>query len=82
MILNNFPFVKQQQLAEKIRMSVAEQSFLLENGNSIQITISIGFAASVKNKDMKKLFRLADRCLYMAKNQGRNKVIGKMLENE
>ncbi|MGX7394085.1 hypothetical protein [Carnobacterium mobile] len=31
---------------------------------------------------MKKLFRLADRCLYMAKEQGRNQVIGATLESE
>lgn len=82
LILNDLPFSDQQKAAEKIRMSIANTSFLLENGDSIQVTASIGLAASTRNKDMKKLFRLADRCLYLAKDQGRNKVICKKLENE
>lgn len=82
LILNDLPYVAQKEIAENIRSSVADKEFVLENGTSIQITISIGLAASTKNKDMKKLFRLADRCLYMAKNQGRNKVIGEIMENE
>lgn len=46
------------------------------------MTISIGLAASTQKKDMKNLFRLADHCLYKAKNQGRNRVIGATLESE
>ena len=81
-ILNNLPYVEQKKTAEKIRASVASKEFLLENGAGIYITVSIGLAASTQKKDMKKLFRLADRCLYMAKDQGRNKVIGATMENE
>lgn len=61
-------------LAEKIRESVDLKPFQLEDDNSVNVTVSIGLASS-KDKDLKKLYRLADRCLYLAKEQGRNKVV-------
>ncbi len=82
LIVNDLPYVEQKRVAEKIRASVAGKEFLLENGDGIHMTISVGLAASSQNKDMKKLFRLADRCLYAAKNQGRNKVVGSIMETE
>lgn len=82
LIVNDLSYAAQKNIAENIRTSVANKEFLLENGTSIQITVSIGLAASDQLKEMKKLYRLADRCLYMAKNQGRNKVIGEILTNE
>lgn len=81
LILNNLTYTEQKRIAEKIRSSVAGKEFLLENGAGINMTISIGLAASTPKKDMKNLFRLADHCLYMAKNQGRNRVIGAIMEN-
>ena len=82
LILNDLSYSDQQEIAEKIRKSVAKTPFSLESGDSIQLTVSIGLAASTQTKDMKKLFRLADRCLYLAKDQGRNKVICKQMETE
>lgn len=82
LILNNLTYTEQKRIAEKIRSSVAGKEFLLENGAGINMTISIGLAASTPKKDMKNLFRLADHCLYMAKNQGRNRVIGATMENK
>lgn len=81
LIVNNMSYTEQKIAAEKIRSSVANHGFLLENGTVISITVSIGFASSTKQKDIKNLFRLADSCLYMAKDQGRNKVIGSTMEN-
>ena len=80
LILNNLSYAEQERAAENIRKSVAGKEFLLESGAGVNITVSIGLAASTQKKDMKKLFRLADRCLYMAKDQGRNKVIGATME--
>ena len=82
LILNDLSYAAQKNIAETIRSRVAHEEFLLENGTSIQLTVSIGMASSDQVKDMKKLYRLADQCLYMAKNQGRNKVMGEILENE
>lgn len=81
LIVNNMPYSEQKKVAEKIRLSVANNEFLLENGKVIYITVSIGLGASSQEKDMKNLFRLADHCLYMAKDQGRNKVITATMDN-
>jgi len=81
LIVNNMSYVELKKAAEKIRSSVANKEFLLENGEVIYITISIGLGASTQKKDMKNLFRLADHCLYIAKDQGRNRVIAATMDN-
>ncbi len=61
--------------ADRIREAVAHASLPLEEGGVCRVTLSIGVtelrgsAASVE-----KLLRLADRGLYEAKEQGRNRV--------
>ncbi len=74
LILNDLSPNELDQLSEKIREDVASKPFQLEDDQVVDVTISIG-VASTKNKDLKNLFRLADRCLYLAKDQGRNKVV-------
>lgn len=74
LILTNCTTNELNYLAEKIRDAVASKPFQLEDDESVDVTVSIGLA-STRNKDLKKLYRLADRCLYLAKDQGRNKVV-------
>lgn len=74
LILNDLTPNELDQIAEKIREDVASKPFQLEDGKVVEVTVSIG-VASTKNKDLKNLFRLADRCLYLAKDQGRNRVV-------
>jgi diguanylate cyclase len=74
LIITNYTVSELNNLAEKIRSDVALKPFKLEEDNSVDVTVSIGLA-STGNKDLKKLYRLADRCLYQAKDQGRNKVV-------
>ena len=59
--------------AEKVRMALEQSPFNFQ-GRPLQITISIG-VAEVRVKDTADtLFGRADRCLYDAKNNGRNRV--------
>jgi two-component system, cell cycle response regulator len=61
-------------VAERIRMAVEKQAYLFEN-KTIPVRISIGVAtldSTSKNSD--ELIATADRALYDAKNQGRNRV--------
>ncbi|SEK20537.1 diguanylate cyclase [Carnobacterium iners] len=74
LILTNYTASELNDLAEKVRAVVASNPFKLEEDNSVEVTVSIGLA-STGNKDLKKLYRLADRCLYQAKDQGRNRVV-------
>ena len=62
------------QLAEKIRTSVAEQSFILDDSlRPVRVTISIGVARFRGNR--KNFFLATDRSLYAAKAEGKNCVI-------
>lgn len=59
-------------VAEKIRKLIEEQTFFEES----TITVSIGLAqVDEELKDNKQLIGAADKCLYIAKEKGRNLVI-------
>lgn len=66
--------------AERIRQNVEDHIFSYQ-GTDISITISIGVASTedLIQSTMSNLIALADKRLYQAKHQGRNKVIGKNL---
>lgn len=75
-IFTDGPVLSVIRIAEKIRQQIASHPFVLPDGQVIYITISIGLGCS-KNvaKNSISLFRRADRALYQAKSDGRNKVI-------
>lgn len=62
--------------AERARISIAKKSFQLPGKKKkIKVTISGGVAAFPKTaKDKKELIEQADNALYLAKENGRNKV--------
>ena len=62
-------------LAERLRHTVAETPVAWE-GRLIQMTVSIGLAAlSPDDDDPAALLARADKALYFAKEQGRNRVM-------
>lgn len=65
------------QIAEKIRVKVAEHEFYIENiEHAINISISIGISNLIdEKKSIKELMIEADIALYKAKNIGRNQVV-------
>jgi diguanylate cyclase (GGDEF)-like protein len=71
--INNFDTV--QEIAEKIRRKV-EKTTIEHDDHFINITISIGIAYTVPdlNKDTANFYKLADQCLYRAKENGRNRI--------
>ncbi len=63
------------RIAERTRQSVESQEFPIGGaGGSIPLTVSIGLAGLTDGCDAADLYRRADRALYRAKAQGRNRV--------
>jgi diguanylate cyclase (GGDEF)-like protein len=69
------------QLAERVRVAMHQAPVALENGTSIEVTASIGYAAfplqgSQVPVTWEQAVNLADLSLYTAKNHGRNCAVG------
>jgi diguanylate cyclase (GGDEF)-like protein len=61
-------------LAEKVRTTIAESSFKLDDSHRpLRVTISIGVASFSGNR--KRFFLEADQALYRAKDAGKNCVV-------
>ena len=81
-ILNNTDNEKASEIAERIRLSIAEREYKLASGENIHVSISIGVSTIHAgnyhidvNKLGQQLVQSADKCLYQAKQSGRNRVI-------
>lgn len=62
-------------VAERLRAAVAREPFTVKaDGQNISITISVGVTAAAGD-DRERMLKRADIALYMAKNQGRNRVV-------
>ncbi len=62
------------QLADRVRSSLAERSFLGNDGTVVSVTCSFGVAQHTPGSDERDLFAAADRALYRAKREGKNRV--------
>ena len=70
-------------VCERMRRTLSELSFADGNGGEFSITVSFGIAvlpaaAGSKTVTGYDLIGMADDCLYRAKNEGRNRVIGSL----
>ena len=63
-------------LAERLRRTIEARSIDVEDGAPVKITVSIGIAAypEVAAKEPEQLIEAADKALYRAKSEGRNRV--------
>ena len=64
------------QIAEKVRARVEASTVSTRNGRSVTVTISLGVAVQQPGEDLglSVLYKAADRALYQAKQNGRNRV--------
>ncbi len=63
-------------LAEKLRLAVEQATF----PDTIEVTVSVGVASLAAGESIDALIERADRALYRAKAQGRNRVVGESEE--
>lgn len=62
-------------IAERIRAEVEGLAFFPAEARRHRLTVSIGAVVSAGQQPTSQLMRLADRCLYEAKEKGRNRVV-------
>lgn len=63
-------------IADKILNDLENEPYcFIENNNQINVTASIGITAIRNDTDVKKLFSYADEALYIAKNEGKNRIV-------
>ena len=77
-VLRQTPVGGAEVLAERIRRAVAEAAIEIAPEQTLQVTLSAGCAslACASRAGAGQLLEIADRRLYLAKQQGRNRVVG------
>ena len=64
------------QVIERCALGLEKTPIVLSDGNKIPVTASFGLAACKEAITTDELLRQADKALYRAKNEGRNKIVG------
>ena len=65
-----------ERVGERIRKAIAAKPFLLGPGSHLTVTASLGVASLASADDtLEDLLKRADRALYRAKREGRNRVV-------
>ena len=73
-MLSNAEHAGALRIAERIRMSISSLAFSNEKGR-LQVTTSSGCATLTMEDSMDSLVQRADKALYQAKHNGRNRVV-------
>ena len=90
LVLPETSFESAQLLAERLRTKISEE-IISYKGNEIRITASFGVTGfpsgqgrtgSLEGFSHEAMIRVADKCLYAAKDEGRNRVRGRSATGE
>ncbi len=67
---------KNLEIAERLRRTVKSISIPVKEKKQVSLSVSIGIGQySEKNQSLHEVLNMADKALYLAKDQGRKKVV-------
>lgn len=78
LLAHNCRLDQAKDLAEDLRASIAA-SPVLESDDGLRVTVSCGVAEARDSDDAESLVGRADRALYRAKDEGRNRVVAEIV---
>lgn len=61
-------------VAEKIRHELSKETVLMVSGKELQVTVSVGVAEYQYEESLEQFIQRADKLMYKAKSEGKNKV--------
>ena len=62
--------------ANKVCLAVRNNKFTLANNEKVNVTISVGVSTvGINGEKPQEIIEFADKCLYVAKENGRNQVV-------
>jgi diguanylate cyclase (GGDEF)-like protein len=69
-----------RDIAERLRVAVANRSITLQSGEKLSCAVSIGYSIAMRGLvNWREIVIAADQALYAAKHGGRNRVVGSAL---
>ena len=63
------------RVAERLRIKISKLVVKGEQGQDVQFTVSIGLVSSKVSDNIAEMLKMADEALYVAKENGRNRVV-------
>jgi diguanylate cyclase (GGDEF)-like protein len=72
-LLSNTSRESAAMVGERLRYAVQAEDYL-EEGNAIELTVSLGCSTLLAGESADSLLRRADSALYVAKREGRNRL--------
>jgi len=76
-VLCGTPLAAAKKVIDRMCSSIAKTPFVLEGGDTVNITLSAGISERVEGDSIESLIQRADGALYRAKSSGRNRVVVK-----
>ena len=74
LVLPDTALLKAVDIANRLRVEVAELTYEINSNTAVSMTISLGVAQLTGNEEENSLIHRVDQALYIAKEKGRNKV--------
>src|SRR5262249_55025233 len=75
-IMPDTDIVRACQVGERLRACIAAEAFQMNPATASRVTASVGVATLERHDDTPEtLFKRADKALYSAKREGRNRVV-------